>query len=52
MADPKKCANSNCSCVCNDGKKYCSQVCEDSAKTMTLSCDCPHSGCSGHLVAR
>jgi hypothetical protein len=50
MAEPKKCAHANCTCVCSDGKKYCSQLCEDAAKTMTLSCDCPHPGCGGHLV--
>jgi hypothetical protein len=49
MADAKKCAHPNCSCLCNDGKKYCSQVCEDAAKTQTLGCDCPHDGCSGHM---
>ena len=49
MAEPKKCGNSTCTCVCADGK-FCSQFCEDSAKTMTLSCSCPHTSCTGHLV--
>ncbi len=49
MSDPKKCAHTSCSCVCADGKKYCSQICEDSAVTTSLSCDCDHPGCSGKL---
>lgn len=49
--EPKKCAHAVCTCVCNDGTKYCSQACEDQSKsgTMTLGCDCPHPGCSGKL---
>jgi hypothetical protein len=47
MSEPKKCAHSICSCVCSDGKKYCSQMCEDSKGMTTLKCDCKHPGCTG-----
>lgn len=48
--ETKKCAHEGCTCQVND-KKYCSQFCEDAASTgtTTLGCDCPHSGCTGHL---
>jgi hypothetical protein len=49
MAQVTKCGHPNCSCVCNDGKKYCSQACEDAKNTQTLSCDCPHPGCNGKM---
>jgi hypothetical protein len=49
MSEPTKCAHENCTCVCSDGKKFCSEICEDSAGTQTLSCDCPHTGCGGKL---
>jgi len=44
-SEPKKCANSACSCICTDGKKYCSQMCEDSHQFASLKCDCKHPGC-------
>ncbi len=49
MSEAKKCAHQSCTCVCNDGKKYCSQVCEDAHTTQTLACDCDHPGCGGKL---
>lgn len=49
MSDAKKCSHSTCTCLCTDGKKYCSQVCEDAAGTQTLACDCGHPSCGGHL---
>ena len=49
MAEAKKCAHTVCSCVCTDGKKYCSQSCEDSAGKITLACHCPHDSCTGHV---
>ena len=47
----KKCAHAGCTCTVNGDAKYCSQFCEDSAAegATTLGCDCPHSGCGGHL---
>jgi hypothetical protein len=49
--EPKKCAHEGCTCVCTDGKKYCSSSCEQQTKahTISLGCDCPHPGCKGHL---
>jgi hypothetical protein len=49
MAESKKCAHENCTCICTDGKKYCSQFCEDAKGTQTLSCDCPHAECGGKM---
>ena len=46
--EPKKCAHENCTCTVTDGK-YCSQYCEDAHKTTSLACDCPHTGCGGHV---
>ncbi len=45
---PTKCANAPCTCVCMDGKKFCSASCEDSRKVTSLSCHCPHDECKGH----
>jgi len=45
MSEPKKCAHSTCSCICTDGKKYCSQICEDSQGVTELKCDCKHPEC-------
>lgn len=45
---PRPCANTPCTCVCADGKKYCSASCEDSRKVTSLSCHCPHTECKGH----
>ena len=44
---PKKCAHEGCTCVCTDGKKYCSSYCEDSRKVTALKCHCPHEECGG-----
>jgi hypothetical protein len=49
MAEAKKCAHTVCTCVCTDGKKYCSQSCQDSAGKTTLACHCPHENCTGHV---
>jgi hypothetical protein len=49
QGQPKKCAHTNCTCVCTDGKKYCSAHCEDSAHSMSLACHCPHTECTGHV---
>jgi len=45
MSEPKKCAHAACTCVCTDGKKYCSQMCQDSHKYASLKCDCKHPEC-------
>jgi hypothetical protein len=50
MSDAKKCAHASCSCVCNDGKKYCSQLCEDSKDVTDLKCDCKHPGCEARSL--
>jgi hypothetical protein len=49
MSQATKCHHPNCTCVCSDGKKYCSQVCEDAKNTQTLACDCPHASCGGKM---
>ena len=49
MSDAKKCAHEGCTCMATEGSKYCSTYCEDSVGKTTLSCDCPHKGCAGHL---
>ena len=49
MSEAKKCAHVVCSCVCTDGKKFCSQVCEDSKGVTELSCDCQHPACTGKM---
>ncbi len=49
MSEAKKCAHEGCSCVCTDGKKFCSQVCQDSSGRIELSCNCPHPECTGKL---
>ena len=49
--EPKKCANSACTCVCMDGKKFCSAYCEDARKVTALTCHCPHPEC-GRAFAR
>ena len=46
-SEPKKCANTSCTCVCNDGHKYCSAWCEDAKKVTALTCHCPHPSCGG-----
>jgi hypothetical protein len=43
----KKCAHEACTCICTDGKKYCSTHCEDSRKVTSLTCHCPHQDCGG-----
>jgi hypothetical protein len=48
MAEPKKCGHANCTCICTDGTKYCSQYCEDSKNMQTIACKCPHPDCGGH----
>ena len=51
MADsktPKRCAHEPCTCVCADGKKYCSAHCEDAKKVTSLNCHCPHAECTAH----
>ena len=47
MAEPTKCAHTACTCVCSDGKKYCSQICEDSKGMLEIKCDCKHPECLG-----
>jgi hypothetical protein len=46
-SQPKKCAHDVCTCVCTDGKKYCSSHCEDSKKVTSMKCHCPHEECGG-----
>jgi len=41
----KKCAHPACTCLVDDST-YCSQYCEDAGKTMEISCNCNHAGCS------
>ena len=41
----KKCAHPSCSCAVTD-TPYCSQYCKDAGKTMEISCNCGHAGCS------
>jgi hypothetical protein len=48
MSEAKKCAHVSCSCICSDGKKFCSQLCEDSKGVTDLKCDCKHPGCEAH----
>lgn len=45
--EPKKCAHKTCTCVCSDGKKFCSGYCEDAKDVTSLMCHCPHPGCGG-----
>lgn len=45
--EPKKCGNMACTCVCSNGKKYCSAHCEDARKVTSLTCHCPHDECGG-----
>ena len=47
-ATPRKCSNERCTCVCADGKKFCSASCEDSRKVTSLNCHCPHTECTNH----
>jgi hypothetical protein len=50
MADPKKCAHVNCTCIVPEGETYCSEICKDSKGVTELGCDCKHTACSGELV--
>jgi hypothetical protein len=50
MSEAKKCAHEFCTCVCTDGKKYCSQICEDSVGVQALKCDCKHPTCGGDTL--
>ena len=47
MEETKKCAHPTCSCVVENGEKYCSVSCQGSGKTMQIDCDCGHKSCSG-----
>jgi len=46
MPESKTCAHPSCQCPAPKDSKYCSQYCEDAGKTMELSCNCGHAGCS------
>jgi hypothetical protein len=43
----EKCAHEACTCVCTDGKKYCSTHREDSREVTSLTYHCPHQDCGG-----
>ena len=45
MAEGKKCAHPNCSCITTE--KYCSLPCETMEKTPDIDCHCEHAGCKG-----
>lgn len=49
MSDTKKCKHAGCTCMAREGSDFCSEFCEDAKDTTTLACDCPHSGCGGHV---
>ena len=42
----KKCAHHACNCQAPSNEKYCSQYCKDAGRTMEISCNCGHAGCS------
>jgi hypothetical protein len=50
MADAQKCKHTLCTCTVAKGQKYCSPTCEGSAESSTISCDCPHTNCKGHVA--
>jgi len=43
--ETKKCAHDACSCMAEEGSKYCSLFCKDSHQLTTLKCDCGHDAC-------
>ena len=46
MADKKKCAHPACNCAVAEGETYCSTYCHVARKTIELTCNCGHPGCS------
>ena len=50
MNAKSKCDHPACSCIPNNGERYCSATCAD-AKTLTeLACQCDHPQCRGEAL--
>ncbi len=50
MADKqKKCAHPSCTCIADEGSKYCSAYCEGTGQTVEIDCNCGCPECGSDI---